>query len=162
MTNHITTPCLPQLKTKATADLSTIGSIQSKPVFRIALGNFCKPCSRPNSTRCSAARAMSGAPITRVAGWRSTLTGKPDGMPVCLIGQTRDWRISERASQPRIIFPAMFGQIARVAMRAPLLFTGFPCRRMPKAIVLLHLRESDATIHLRHPSRRRRCTRMGR
>jgi hypothetical protein len=37
-----------------------------------------------------------------------------------------------------MIFLTMFAQIAPVAMRAPLLFTGFPCRRMPKAIVLLH------------------------
>jgi hypothetical protein len=102
MTNHITTPCLPQLKTKATADLSTIGSIQSKPVFRIALGNFCKPCSRPNSTRCSAARAMSRAPITRVAGWKSTRAAKRAPMLVCLIGRKRSGR-TYRRDRPDVV-----------------------------------------------------------
>ncbi len=49
MTNHITTPCLPQLETKSTADLfdNWFDPVETG----IALANFCKPCSRPNSRR---------------------------------------------------------------------------------------------------------------
>ena len=50
--NHITTLCLPQLETGAMRTFSTTAD-RSRP-FGIALANFFKRCSKPNSTKCSA------------------------------------------------------------------------------------------------------------
>ena len=61
MTNRSTTPCLPQSEIETAEHVPDTGSIRSKLGFAVELANFCKPCSKPNSTRCLPARATPAA-----------------------------------------------------------------------------------------------------
>jgi hypothetical protein len=95
-----------------TIDQSTSENTIRTCINAVAIAEYSSPAKR------GAHESVKSA-MKPVVGWKSTLAGKRDGMPVCLIGRKRNGRISERASQPKVIFLTMFAQIASAAMWAP-------------------------------------------